>query len=128
MQLISSFANSLLTLYDQFIYLFWSRDNAVHPKGICGQGKTKEKKKASGRPRSVRSNKWNPSPSTVYNQLRELLENMVVEANNSVEHPTPFAVTNNYRYCQVAMSFGNTQSSCRGVLCGLQVKILYLNS
>jgi hypothetical protein len=25
-----------------FIYLFYSRDDAIHPKGICGLGKAKE--------------------------------------------------------------------------------------
>jgi hypothetical protein len=47
-----------------FIYLFNSCDNAIHPQGICGLGKTKEMNPVDG-PRPVYHNKVNPQPSAV---------------------------------------------------------------
>jgi hypothetical protein len=53
-------ARSIKRLY----FLFISRDNAIHPKGICGLGKTNEMKPVAG-PRPGYHNKVNPSPSAV---------------------------------------------------------------
>jgi hypothetical protein len=47
-----------------FIYLFISRDSAIHPKGICGLGKTNEMRPVAG-PRPDYHNKVNPPPSAV---------------------------------------------------------------
>jgi hypothetical protein len=47
-----------------YLFLFISRDNAIHPKGICGLGKTNEMRPVAG-PRPGYHNKVNPPPSAV---------------------------------------------------------------
>jgi hypothetical protein len=58
----SSRENNLFRQWILFIYLFNSRDNAIHPQGICGLGKTKE---TIAGPRPVYYYIRNPPPSAV---------------------------------------------------------------
>jgi hypothetical protein len=50
--------------FNNDLFLFNSRDNAIHPKGICGLGKTKEMGPVAC-PRPVYRNKGDPPPSAV---------------------------------------------------------------